>query len=682
MIKKLLFALIVSVVLTIIFTFPSALNLTKYYIGDGWDNYQYAAYQGIAANQIKSGEFPFHFTNFWRYPTGFDFARGFDFYLSVGLGAVFTLFLGYPLGYNTTILFLMMLNGVFSYLLFRQVTQSKILGLLGMIIYGFSFYNISKASSHPNLLFTGGFALFFFAIYRLINLEKIKIVDYILLFSSVFFIAIGSGQYFLIFLLFLFIYGLVSYLFYKDLFFKKINKIKDSLFSFLLTGIIILLPVFFAYLPHIKAIINGSFIVVKRGDITSELVPSFYDFFLPNSYLRLYITQLLHSPNNPSIEKAVFLGWIELVLFALFFVSKYAKKTKLFIGSLFLIPFIFSSFLPHTFLSQLFPFKLIAETGRYLTIFYLFLTIGGLLYLKSINSKAKYALVVIVIIFVILERVPSGFYLSDTLKNEAFIDVVKKKETKAVLDIPINLYNARYDIFSIYYNKPIVNGYFHWVADGIKEKVFVTQNSLLNRYVCSGDDPILSGELDLQQERLLDIQMISLLKENGISTVVIHKDDKFFHPICRNVRLRLSNLIPAIESLEITSSTSENQLEVKLWDGKPDLTIYFSHDGTFYLDGLYIAPTDPAEFTISPADFSYSWIKQENSNARELDPPFSISTKVKAGSFITISSQEEVASTVFSLWYRYSLNPNSDTKTYVPVFKKVFEDEKAIVFSL
>jgi hypothetical protein len=160
-----------SALITILFTWPGILSLSSRYIGDGYDNYEYASYQSLAAQRITSGQFPFGFTNFWRYPVGFDFGRGFDSYLTVSTGAFLKLFLGMPLSYNLTIYVLLILNGLFSYIFFRYLTGSKSLGLIGAIIYGFSFYALARGSSHPNLMFEGGIPLLFLAVIRLMKKE-------------------------------------------------------------------------------------------------------------------------------------------------------------------------------------------------------------------------------------------------------------------------------------------------------------------------------------------------------------------------------------------------------------------------------------------------------------------------------------------------------------------------------
>lgn len=688
--KELLIVALFSVLLTIIFTYPAISNLTDKFIGDGGDNYQYAAYQALASKNMLLGNFPFGFSDFWRYPVGFDFARSFDFYLSVLTGALIYPFFGIPLSYNLTILFFMFANGLTSFFLFKFLTNSKILGLLGMVIYGFSFYNISKASSHPNLLLTAGFPLFFLAVVKIAkeNLEKKHII---LLFLSIIIIALGSAQYLLFLFLFSFIYFSVAYFFYKDILRSVFSKLKTSGGFFFLSLFLSFSFLLFSYYPHLKAFITNNISVSNREDILFKSTPSFSDFFLPNSYLKLWTTKLVQSTSDASIEKAVFFGWIEIILFSWFFFSKNLRKDKIFIGILFLIPFALSLgfgkdnnffLLPYKYISSIFPFNLISETGRFSVIYLLFSTTAIVLALKSFpKGRIKNTLIGIIFLLIILERLPTQFYLAQTFRNEPFIEPVRKSQT-AVLDIPISIFDPRYDIFSIYYNKPIVNGYFHWSADGEKEKSFI-QESGLERYSCSNEDPILKTGMDFFAEEALDKIMLNKLRESKISTIVVHKDDKFYHPICKNLRIRLGKLLPFIKSVEPTSVDKEKKINAKA-DGFASFTLYFPYSGTFYMDGLYIAPTSKSVFEIRKnklaADFPYFWSIRDNFSM-ELYPKFTISTKVEKGTTITFFSNDLVETTWFSIWYRYVAD-QTQIKPFKTDIIKIFEDEKAVVYSL
>jgi hypothetical protein len=416
---------------------------------------------------------------------------------------------------------------------------------------------------------------------------------------------------------------------------------------------------------------------------------------LPNPYLKLIISSIAGSQSSPSIEKLVFLGFVEVIILCVgvfYSLLSRGKKFYLFLFALFLVPFSLSLgfgkgdnlwFLPYHFLSNLFPFSLIPETGRYYVVFNFFIAIIIVLLLDKLSIKKRSYFLIIIIVFLILERLPSNYYLAPSLKNASYQNAVRLEKSAAVLDLPINFYYPNYDIISFYYNKPIVNGYFHWSADSDKEKSFVLTNNLLTRYICDQNDPLQNSQIDNFYEAASDAQMLSLLKENGINTIVVHKDDKFYHSVCKSFRKRLNRLLSL--AVSITSAPiAEKQIIQKYGEGKSSLTLYFPQDGNFYLDGVYIAPSGNTSIDITldkqPLT-NYSW-SIRNDYSMEILPKYSISFPVKAGSRLSLSSSRETNSTYFSVWYRYA--PDNDVRKilYKPPLEKIFEDDTVEVYRL
>ncbi len=684
--------ILLSFVLAVVFTFPAIFHLFGQYIGDGYDNYEYASYMGLAAKHIQLGSFPFVPTDYWRYPAGFDFPRAFDSYLTVTLGTVLTLIFSLPLGYNLTILFLMTLNGFFSYLFFERLSRSRLIGVIGMVLYGFSFYNLAKAASHPNLLLTGVFAFLGWSVLGLIQKEKYNLRDYFWFFLNIILVLTQS----IIYGLFLVLFGLMALtiviLINKQLIFSLKQKVNDSRRLFLSFIIFTLLFLLLIYFPHLKALMSNQFCFLDRSKTLFELSPSLLDFLLPNTYLKIILAKFVSSPSLPSIEKAVFIGFAEIAFFLAFFLTRVSGKIKLFLGLGFLIPFVLALgygkdnqffLLPYHFLANIFPFSLVATPGRFFPVFYLFITVSIALLLVSLNKyKIGRLIIVVFLILIILERLPYSFYLAETFKNEPYYDLIKKENTKAVLDIPVNIFHPRYNILSFYYRKAIVNGYFHWSADGTKEKAFIQRDGLISRYSCSDLDPIITRGLSYPLEDGFDKDMLKLLKEFNIATLVVHKDDKFYHPVCTNVRLRLGRFLPFVQELQETGMV-EKQIANQALEGKPSFTFYFPKDGTFYLDGFYLAPSNQTSFILTldnkPVDFSYGWTIK-NDYTMELTPKYTIVKKVPAGSILTAYSPYDVNHTEFSLWYRYVADKNAKVLPYNPPISKIYEDENTIVY--
>lgn len=676
-----------SILFSVILTYPAILTLNTKFIGDGGDNYEYASYIGLAGKNLQQYLYPFLHSNFWRYPVGFDFSRGFDSYLTVIIGTLLSFLTSLVAAYNITILLLMVFNGVLSYIFFKSLTNSRYLAIIGMVMYGFSFYAIAKAASHPNLLFVGAFPLLGTAFIELLKKKTLTISTIILFFVSLILLSLGSTQYFVMAILFIFLYAL--FLIFINLTFLRsiIKKVLAKRDQFMKVGFVALCIFALLFFPHIASIINGKFVFLRREGTLATLTPSLFDYVLPNKYLRILPSIFVTSSSLPSIEKAVFIGFAELFFFVLFFFkSNITRHFKAIIFFLFLIPFVLSlgygnsdSFfiLPYRYLVHVFPFSMIVETGRYVVIFSLFIAIAAVIFLKSITDKRlRNTLSTIFLVALILERLPIGFYNTPTLFDE-YTKIVRQQSSKAVLDIPINYYYPQYNILSLYYNKPVVNGYFHWSADGDTEKSFIVSSNL-SHFICTNRS---YKTLTLDQTAY----MLNTLKENGITTIVVHKDDKFFFPECSNVRTELSLINPPVVTAAQTPQEKEQEIVMKSFSGKPQFNIYFPKTGTFYLGGVYIAPKSFTTFNIEKngtvSDFDYGF-RISKDNSMQLYPAHTISFPVSAGDKITFTGSNYVDSAYFSMWYRYIPDENTASLPLHQQFAKLFEDNKAIIYSI
>lgn len=691
--NNILTAFIAALLLTIVFTFPSVLHLTDKYIGDGGDNYEYASYMGLAAKIAEAGAFSFHPTNYWRYPVGFEFIRGFDSYLTVTVGTVFTLLFGLPFSYNITVFLLLIGSGMFSYLFFYTLSASRKLGIIGMIISGFSFYILAKSASHTNLIFTGGLSLYAYSILLLFRTHTPRLKDFAIFCSAIILTVLGSTEYFVMLILFSIFYLVIAAFVWKEDFFLFLHKVirnKKILITPLLVTCLIL---FILYLPHLKALWRGEIEFPDRKDQLAIFTPSLLDYILPNGYLKLWIGSIVKNPSLISIERAVFLGWAEIVLFLLFFTMHYGKRLKLWIFLGFLIPFLLSLgfgnddhffLLPYHFLSSVFPFSTIVQPGRFILVAFFFMTIGIVLFLKRLSRKIKTILLACLFVILVIERLPTSYYLSGTFSKYKYIDIVHNENTSAVLDFPIDIFSRSYNMLSLSYDKPIVNGYFHFLGDGKKERSFITADYLLDRYQCSDIDPLLELGMNAGLEDYLNSKMLALLEKNNIRTIVIHKDDKFLHPFCKNVRIRLNRLLPIVTTAAPTEQ--ESNMITQIEDSVPSFSLYFPSDGIFYLDGTYIAPRTKASFSIIQENqtplFKYRFQENPLNHSLTLMPMYTIKTKVKAGTTIVFKSETQVPYTYFSLWYRYTPDPQSSVKSFSQKLDKIYEDNDVVIYHL
>jgi len=681
--KIYILAVFTAITISIVLLYPALPKLNSSFIGDGGDNYEYASYTMLFKKNISEGHFPFEFTNYWRYPVGFDFERSFDSHLTVILGGTLNYFISSPLSYNLTIIFLMALNGIFSFIFFKYLTGSKALALLGMIMYGFSFYTLAKAEAHPNLLFIGGFPLLGYSILRIIKEQKINLTKSFLFFFSLFLIALGSKEYFLLAILFLIIYLVITTVFYKNNVKSILKEIKNAYKLIAVSTFAFLIALSVVFFPYISAVINGTFYLPPREDTLFTSTPSLIDYLIPNRYLDL-LSNIVKDHSRISIESMVFIGWIELLIFVLFFINRHIKtKFKLFILSIFLIPLILSfgygeqnSFplLPYRFLKDFIIFRAIAETNRYFVVFYLILSSTVVLTLATLKSNKRIFAIVVasVVALLLLERFPLKIITAATL-NDSYTKIVQKEPGTAVLDLPINIYYPGYNVLSFYYNKPLVNGYFHWSSDGPKERSFLTSSGLMD-YYCNGQATIETNNNDA---------LIKNLKNYGITTIVIHKDKNFYYQACKSVRIKINSLFTVPISLDL-APVMEKQVVQKYLEGKASFNFYFPQDGVFYLDGVYIAPSSNTVINIALNNQllpGYAW-SVKNDYSMELLPKYSFSFSVKAGSMLSLFSSQETNNTYFSMWYRYKPDRKTQTLPYEPLFQKIFEDATVEVYQL
>jgi hypothetical protein len=522
--KKIILITLIFIFFTILFTSPAVLHLSDKIIGDGCDNSVHFAMQYVTKTQIEKGGFPFSWTNYWRYPVGFDFSISYDGLLFYLLGLFFYIFLSNPmLVYNFSVLILVFSNGIFSYLFFKKISRSDLIGIFGAVMFGFSFYVLARLGGHMNLIFTGSFP--FFA-YSLILLKERRgdTRSFIIFTSSVILTFLASLQYIFILVAGIFLIMPIAIIFYSRIsisFFKIFwdNKLK-SIISLLCISILFT----FINIGHIKILLAGNLTTLPLGYVT-YLSPYLTDFLQPGNYVHLLISRFEPlSIGIGGIEGAVFMGYAELVIFiVLLLISKTTKRFKLFILFGTLVTLITTlgcknPYYPYCYLFRFFPFKGVAEVSRFYIIFYLLLTTGVVYFISRLKRKLKTTVTIIIFALITFERIPDGFYLSDTPRNEQFINAAKSTDSKAILDLPIinqwqsGRQKVYYDLYSVYYQKPIVNGYIHWLGDT------PSSESFLNKF-----DYLACGKYEDLNDPKISEKMKQILVTNNITAIVLHK---------------------------------------------------------------------------------------------------------------------------------------------------------------
>lgn len=690
---KLLFVLVFFLFITIVITYPSIFNLNEKLIGDGGDNYHQFVFQYIASQKIKMFQFPFSHTDILRYPVGFDFGAGSESVLIILTGAILSIFSNSVLAYNLTILIFFTLNGFLSFILFRYISKNYFLGLIGGLIYGYSSYVIARSAGHPNLFFVGGFPLLIYSILKCKNNFTIKNVFYIL--TSLLLIYLGSYAYAILLFSAFFVFIPILLLFYRNetfLFtlntFKKISKI------ILVSIPILIIIITFGY-SHFRAYFTGNYFKPDRTKIITllEYSPSIQDYFLPNKYLPLHITEISKNVGNSlkSIEKVVFIGWPEIFFFFLFLIFYKHKKEKYFIFSAVFVFFILTlglmspetkTHLPYYYLHKVFPFSFVDEPARFFVIFYLFITIGIILFLKQIsnNDKRSNLLLIVLISVIFIEKLPSNYWMSPIFNNSSYAKRVRATDGTAVLDIPVSYENTVYDFLPYLYNKKIVSAPFHWFADTEAPKVFIKNNGL-TRFICGGNQ-VLPNINQVENKKL-----IQTLSENDIKTIVVHKNDpndhaKYYFPECADARMQASALLPQ----QFMPDPTEKQKILSLFfPAVPDIgdTITIPYDGIFYMDGFHAFPYDrlPIHIYIDGKELkiNQNW-KLHNAKNATLDPFLSIKTKKDSKIKFLFDNNYNMDYSFVKIWYRYVPNNKNIKPISINGASKIFEDDDAAVF--
>lgn len=682
-IKDHLFILLVLFFLSIIFTFPLILHLNEKLAGDGYDNYQYLLYQSIASKNIHEIKFPFIQDKTIRFPVGFDFSRGYDSVIFVLLGALLNFFVNHISAYNISLLLSFVLNGFCSYILFYQISKSRLVALIGAIMYGFSFYSLASGAGHIPKGTTAGFPLLIYSLLRLKSRQKL--INFLIFVGSLLLIIFSFLQYLLILSLFLLVNLIFLIFFWKELLIYSFEIIRKNIRSLIVSNIVFIFFFSLFLLPFVWAVINGSFEDGNRIQAAINNIISLKEYIVPNIFSKTLSAKLLSAQAVPSIENVVFLGWIEIVLIGLYlflFPSSKYKKLVVFNFLFFLIlslgiknPDLGVS-LPYSFLYHYFPFKYIPETGRFIVIFGLFATIGSVAILNTFKNKRLVLL--IILLLVVAERMPVNYYLSP-IHNDRFAQVVRSLPGSSVLDLPISFSEPVYDILPINYKKNIVSGYFTWSADTHLSRSFVLDHKELNRFLCSRTDPFFKNrqyrDMDIiSEEERLNESLLRLLLEENIRIIVLHRDNPFKlydFENCRNVWMRVNTLLE--ESVTV-SPANQGMISQKWPISRVNLELFFPLSGEFQIKKAELYTTDPI-----------SLYTRLNGLPLEVTKVFgSRALPITAGTTLLIKSDKIFEKGYLKLYYSYLPNNSSEKPLNLnkkkPFLEKVYQSDQKEVY--
>jgi hypothetical protein len=283
------------------------------------------------------------------------------------------------------------------------------------------------------------------------------------------------------------------------------------------------------------------------------------NFLLPNAYTPT-IASAIPNGSRAWIEYGVFLGFAEMaVLAAAMWRLPKTGGFRLLVATT-VVSFVLSlGAWPYPLLYHFLPYRGILEPGRLYVILYLAVTLLILLFIRRVRSPALYWAV---LACVCLERVPMHAFHSPTLREPELIAAVQSRPTHAVLDLPAydSWWNGQiYDLYSVHYQRPIVNGYFHWSGDVPESRGLVDR---LREYRCYFEPGQAVGAFDPATGASRRDELIDTLEKNDIRVIVLHKDLFGSEAQCGAARQFIDALVDQRARWEVLLDTPAKQV---LW---------------------------------------------------------------------------------------------------------------------
>jgi len=582
-------------ILSIFFSRIVLINPTIQIIGDGGDNYEYFGYMHLANQNISLFKHPFSYTNTFRYPNGFDFSYGHDGTFVVLLGALLSFFISLPLTYNLVVIGILWINLFVIFIIIQKILKRLIptcqninlIAFIGALLDGWSPYVFAHLNGQLNLTLTAGFPLFIYSLFNVYlhikDNRRIKLTDLLYVSGSVFLISMASIQYVLITGQVIVVLFFIS--FFISSFKKGLSNAIQSFFGFIKDNIRNLtIALFFLVVPFLY--FHGGYIkaIVSKGLTLSKVVvyspnatkPAITDMFVPNSYLGSWWTNL--NPSAETIEKVIGFGIVGWIIILGYFLYEKSRKYKVImtmsIGVLFVAIYFIKPFL-------------VPEAARIWPLLS-FPIIILLVFRLSSLSKRYLLLIIIVLLF---ER--GAFYIRIRPPFPHNVANIVKKQSGAVLHVPLVSNQGYHSALSYFWGKPIVDGYFLHIADTQSANAF-----LLDKDMAIFDCNKSSADL---LNRFEPNSFIQKLKDNGIFTIALIKKgqngDLWHSPECVYVRRAWDMLLPGR-----IKQNGDEVIEHKFTIDPADVVnkrIYADKDGILRLERLSIWPKSIDDVVLS-----------------------------------------------------------------------------------
>lgn len=671
-------------------TWPAIPNLSTHLIGDGGDTYQYAGFQQLVANNLQQGQWPFAATTAWRYPAGIDFFRAQDGTLPNLASGLLLLATNQPtLSYNLTIFGLLLANFLASYFLIKDLTESKAIGLVGGVGIGLSFYNLARSAGHLNLLGTGGFSLLLLALIRL--WKKITWPNVALLGLSLAWLTLSSFQYVVVTMILLAVLGPVWLVTTGQPALAWLLSWRHHLGKVLvMAGSLTAVTAPFL-LPVIQAFLAQDFVSHHQA---ASFSPPLLAYLLPDRFLPVNLSQL-NPISEASIERVVFIGWLELAAL-IAFIWRFRRQTigKL-VGLASVTLFVLSLGvslagtgipLPYAVVSEIFPFSAVPETGRFMFFVQLLSVLCLGWWLQKLPSAKRLAATGGVLAILLFERFSWGQFYQLPPQPTAFLPAVQASSGAAVLDIPLN--RQRVSAYPWYYQKAVLDGEAHWIGNTEPSLAFLEEQGLVD-FKCDPTKKLVFDDAGWHDVSQHNQQLLAAFRRNQIQTLVLHSNSTLYWPTCQNVLARVRSFIPAYAiATETLATTDPIQIH---WAGTAlEGGLFFPRSGHVRINGFSLQPkladvelllNDQAMY--QPVADYFAGSETTSSTVFELRPGQGQLLKVEAGDFLTFSSPTPVESGLLTIWYTYQPDVHSRRQNLVTEnLELLYSDNQAQVWQL
>jgi len=460
------FAAIVGffIVLTVIFTYPAAFNLTTHLVSEGGDGYQNLwNIWWFKKSIFELGQSPY-FTHMLHAPEGITLLLHTLSPVNIILSLPFGFLINDMFGYNIVVLFSFVASGVTMFYLAYYLTKNDYAAIVAGVIFSFSAYHFAHAAEHINLLSIQWVPLFILYLLKVFKEGGIK--NAVFMGLSLVLIAFAAWIYVVYSLMLGFLLFLWN--------FRNLLKEKKKFLYLGFSALIFLILVGPLIYKMMEVVLGTGLAGVHtpdlfNADVVAYFVPGFLSTFIK------FFNEAWEGWMYSRLEASLYLGYIALALgiFALFKVKK-ARKWGIF-ALIFFILSLGTTFrifgmnfdipMPYELFENIPFLNISGVTQRYgfLVNFSLAIMVAYAIsylqkpFLKKFKNKIiRITVPVLIVLLILIENLSIPFPVTQINVPDFYYQMANDTEQYTILDVPMHpelLY------FQIIHQKPMIGGY-------------------------------------------------------------------------------------------------------------------------------------------------------------------------------------------------------------------------------